>query len=80
MDREDNKIYYVGLSDGGNRDKMHYICMYSEIEEEIINWCNAVSLKYPESDSTYIKMTGKFFKEFEKIYFAEYNRLNDIIG
>ena len=73
--KDNNTIYYVGLSDGGEKDKMHYVCMSSKNEEETIAWCKAVSLKYPESNQTYIKMTGKFEEEFRKIYNKEYDRL-----
>jgi hypothetical protein len=71
---EDNKIYYVGFSDGGYINGTHYSCMYDEDENVTKNWCEAVSKKFPDSNITYLKMSGKLYKDFTQIYREEFYR------
>ena len=74
MKINENNIYYVGFSDGSEVDKVHYVCMYSEDENVTKEWCSEVKRKYPDSNITYLKMTGKMLNEYQNVYLKEYEK------
>lgn len=76
MNIDENKVYYVGFSDGSEVNKIHYVCMYSEREETTKEWCVEVKKKYPNSNITYLKMTGRLLNEYRKLYSEEYEKFN----
>ena len=67
---EDEKIYYVGFSDGQSDDKTHYMCMYDESEEVTKNWCNEVNKKYGEC-TVMLKLNGKTLNKYREIVINE---------
>jgi hypothetical protein len=66
---ENDKIYYVGYSDGGSKDNTHYICMWSEDEKTTREWCDAVREKFG-SNTVMLKLNGHMFKYYRS-YFTE---------
>jgi uncharacterized protein YfbU (UPF0304 family) len=74
---DDNKIYYVGFSDGSEIKSLNYICMYSEDENRTKEWCSAVKKKNPNSNITYLKMTGRMILDYNNMYSKEYKKCND---
>ena len=60
------KIIYVGFSDGGYLNDEHYMCMFSEVEQTTIDWCKGTKENYPDSNITYLKMTERMFKIWER--------------
>lgn len=65
---QDDKIYYVGYSDGMSEDKAHYICMWSEDENRTKEWCEAVKEKHG-SNTVMLKLNGHILK-----YYNDYIR------
>lgn len=63
MEISDNKIYYVGYSNGQSENHTHYICMYSEDESITDNWCKEVNRKFG-SNTIKLIMTGKMLKYY----------------
>jgi len=60
---DDEKIYFVGLSDRDSADHTHYICTWSENKVEILVWCRFVSKKFG-SNTVMIKLNGKTLKHY----------------
>lgn len=67
---ENNKIYYVGYSDGESEDNTHYICMWSEDENTTKEWCDAVKEKYG-SNTVMLKLNGHMFKYYRNYLIEE---------
>lgn len=70
MEIHDDKIYYVGYSNGLSGDKTHYICMYSEDESVTDNWRKDVNEKFG-SDTVKLIMTGKMLKYYSGYYLSK---------
>lgn len=69
---DNNKIVYVGFSDGGLEGGTHYVCMWDEREEATKRWCERVKEKYPDNHITYLKMTENTMQKLQQSYRDEY--------
>lgn len=60
---DDEKIYFVGFSDGCSENHTHYICTFSEIEANTKEWCDAIKKKNG-SNAVMLKLSGKTLRQY----------------